>query len=61
MEKRNTKKSVRNILFFLLLIYLTFYIIFKDQNPVEILKIVRSVDINFIRNSNFIYVFIFCM
>ena len=61
MEKRSVKKSIGNILFFLILIYLTFYIIFKNQNPNEILKILRSVDLNFIRNSNIFYVFIFYM
>jgi len=48
MEKRSTKKSIRNILLFVLIIVLTFYIIFKDQNPTEIINIVRNADIKFI-------------
>ena len=48
MEKRDTKKSIRNLILFLLLIFLTFYIIFKVQNMGDIIKIVRSADIKFI-------------
>lgn len=48
MEKRDTKKSIRNIILFVLLIFLTFYIIFKDQNPKEIIDIVRHADLKFI-------------
>ena len=48
MEKRDTKKSIRNLLLFIVLIYITFYIIFKDQNPKEIINLVRNADIKFI-------------
>lgn len=48
MEKRDTKKSIRNLLLFVLLICLTFYIIFKDQNPKEILDVLRSADLKFV-------------
>ena len=42
MEKKDLKKSIRNLLLFFILIFITFFIIFKDQNPNEILKIVKS-------------------
>lgn len=61
MEKRDTKKSIRNVLLFILLIFITFYIIFKDQNPKEILTILRSVDLKFVLIAIRIYDFIFCM
>lgn len=48
MEKRDTKKSIRNLLLFIVLIYITFYIIFKDQNPKEIINLVRNADVKFI-------------
>ena len=48
MEKKETKKSIRNLLIFVILIFLTFYIIFKDQNPTEILDLVRSADLKFV-------------
>ena len=42
------KKNIRNISIFLLLIYLTFYFIFKGQNFNEILDLIGKVDIKFI-------------
>ncbi len=51
MEKRDTKKSVKNLLLFVLLIFITFYIIFKDQNPKEIIDVVRNADLRFVRIS----------
>ena len=42
------KKNIRNISIFLLLIYLTFYFIFKGQNFEEILNLIGKVDIKFI-------------
>ncbi|MBR2290056.1 MAG: hypothetical protein IJ867_05595 [Clostridia bacterium] len=59
MEKRETKKSIRNILLFVLLIFITFYIIFKDQNPNEIINVVRSADKKFVLIAVRIYGFIF--
>lgn len=47
MEKKS-KKMIRNLILFLLLIFLTFYIFFKDQSVSEILKIVFEVDKKFI-------------
>lgn len=47
MEKtekaKKIKKTIRNLIVFILLIGLTFYLIFKDQNVLEILKIAVSV------------------
>lgn len=47
MEKtekaKKIKKTIRNLIVFILLIGLTFYLIFKDQNVLEILNIVVSV------------------
>ena len=42
------KKNIRNISIFLLLIYLTFYFIFRGQNFSEIINIISNVDIKFI-------------
>lgn len=47
MEKtekaKKIKKTIRNLIVFMLLIGLTFYLIFKDQNVLEILNIAVSV------------------
>lgn len=47
MEKtekaKKIKKTIRNLIVFILLISLTFYLIFKDQNVLEILNIAVSV------------------
>lgn len=59
MEKRDTKKSIRNLLLFVLLIFITFYIIFKDQNPAEIIEVVRRADLKFVLIAIRIYGFIF--
>ena len=48
MEKNREKKSIKNFIFFLILIAITFYVIFRDQSVSEILKIVSSVDKKFI-------------
>lgn len=42
------KKNIRNVSIFLLLIYLTFYFIFRGQNFQEILNLIGRVDIKFI-------------
>ena len=42
------KKNIRNVTIFLLLIYLTFYFIFKGQNFQEILNLIGRVDIKYI-------------
>ena len=61
MEKRDTKKSIRNLLLFILLIFITFYIIFKDQNPNEILKLLRSVDKKFVLIAvGFMFLYFMC-
>lgn len=47
-EENNFKKYIRNMFLFLALIFITFYIIFKDQSVNEILKIIDGVDKRFI-------------
>ena len=42
------KKNIRNVSIFLLLIYLTFYFIFREQNFNEILDLIGKVDIKYI-------------
>ena len=37
-KMKNKKKLLRNLVLFLILILLTFFVIFKDQNPIQILK-----------------------
>ena len=59
MEKTDRKKSIRNIILFLIIIFITFYIIFKDQNPTEILKLVRSADLKFVLIAIRVYDIIF--
>lgn len=48
MDKKDIKKAIRNLLLFLILIFITFFIIFKDQNPNEILKILKGTDSKFV-------------
>ena len=45
---KKTKRMIRNLILFILLIILTFYIILKDQDITEILNIVQNVKIQFI-------------
>lgn len=52
---KKTKKMIRNLIIFILLIILTFYIILKDQNVFEIFDIVLSV------KKEFIIIAILCM
>lgn len=42
-KNKKIKKTIRNLIVFVLLIGLTFYLIFKDQNVLEILNIAVSV------------------
>lgn len=46
MEKKT--KLLRNFLIFILLIILTFYILLKDQNILEVFNIIKSVKIEFV-------------
>ena len=60
MEKK-TKKAIRNLFLFLLLILLTFYIIFKDSDISEIIEIVRSADKKFVLIAvGFMFLYFFC-
>ena len=45
---KKNKKIFRNALIFIVLIALTFYILLKDQNPMEILKIISSAKVEFV-------------
>ena len=50
-KKKKMKKKgkvFRNALIFIILIALTFYILLKDQNPMEILKIISSAKVEFV-------------
>ena len=55
MKMKKTKKLLRNLIIFILLIVLTFYIILKDQNISEILNVLSSV------KKEFIIIAIICM
>ena len=46
MEK--SKKMIKNLLLFILLIGLTFYIILKDQDVGNIFNIIKTVDLKFV-------------
>lgn len=46
MEK--IKDFLKNIIFFIILIVITFYIIFKNQSPSEIFQLIANTDIRFI-------------
>ena len=46
MEK--SKKMIKNLLLFILLIALTFYIILKDQDVGNIFNIIKTVDLKFV-------------
>lgn len=46
MEK--TKKLLRNLIIFILLIWLTFYLIFKDQDITQLFDIIKSIKKEFI-------------
>ncbi len=53
MEKSKIIKYIRNFIIFVLLIILTFWIIFKDQNGEELVSLLKS--------SNWIFVFYGCL
>ena len=61
MEKKDTKKSIKSLILFFVIIFITFYIIFKDQNPKDIFDIVRSADLKFVFIAIRIYDFVFCL
>jgi len=48
MEKSKHTKLLRNIILFISLILITFYIIFKDQSISEIFNIVKNIDKKFV-------------
>ena len=50
MKEKNVINTIRNLAFFITLIALTFYFIFKDQNMKELF--------NIIHNANYIYIFL---
>lgn len=45
---KNTKKLIRNLIIFVLLIILTFYMLLKDQDIFEIFRIIKNVKIEYI-------------
>lgn len=52
---KNNKKIILNSIIFILLIVLTFYILLKDQNPMDIIEILKSA------NLKYVVIGIFCM
>ena len=52
---KNNKKIILNAVIFILLIILTFYILFKDQNPMDIVGIIKSARVEFV------FIGVFCM
>ena len=54
-KKGNSTKIIRNFIFFILLIVLTFFLVFKDQNILEILIILNNV------KKEYVLVAILCM
>ena len=62
MEKtKKIKQTIRNLIGFILLICLTFFLIFKDENIPEILKIATNVDQKYILIAILaMFVFILC-
>lgn len=62
MEKtKKIKQTIRNLIVFILLICLTFFLIFKDENIPEILKIATNVDQKYILIAILaMFVFILC-
>ncbi len=62
MEKtKKIKQTIRNLIVFILLICLTFFLIFKDENIPEILKIATNVDQRYILIAILaMFVFILC-
>ena len=45
---KNHKKTIKNVVFFILLIILTFYIILKDQDIIGILQVLRNVKLEYV-------------
>lgn len=62
MEKtKKIKQTIRNLIVFILLICLTFFLVFKDENIPEILKIATNVDQKYILIAILgMFVFILC-
>lgn len=54
-SSKKTKRLIRNFIFFVLLIIITFYIVFKDQNVFDILDIINNV------NKGYLAIAILCM
>ena len=48
MKKGNTKKLIRNFIVFVILIFLTLWVILKDQSITEILEILDNVKMQYV-------------
>lgn len=48
MEKKKKGSFIKNFVIFAFLIFLTFYILYKDQNPLEIIEILKSVKLQYV-------------
>ncbi len=48
MRKKANLRMLRNLIFFILLIFLTFWLIFKDQDMEELYNVIKSADITFV-------------
>lgn len=55
MKKTKTKKNIMNLMLFIFLITITFYIIFKDQDITEILNLILNV------KQKYIIIAVLCM
>ena len=48
MKTKKKSNFLKNFIVFVLLIFLTFYILFKDQNVLDIFEILKSVKLPFV-------------
>ena len=56
VREKASRKMIRNLILFIVLIILTFTLIFKDQDMGELYKIIISVDKKFLITGNFLII-----
>ena len=61
IRKKSNLKMARNLMFFIILIIFTFWILFKDQDLNELSIIIKSADIKFVLIAAFLMLLVFLM
>ena len=61
MDKKTIKRLIKNAIFFIILIIITFWLLFKDQDMNELLLILKSVKLQYVLLGFIFMIFFFLM